>query len=174
MRSARYILYSTLLISTLFLTRCSKNSPAEVHTYSMGDRVELGHLIYTVFETRWLPQVGEGPTARIPENRFFLVRMSVGNTGGTEALVPNMTIEDDKGNSYPELTNGEGIPQFLGVLQAVRTAEPAAGNALFDAPPGHYKLRLSDENSQRAAMVDIPLTFHSESPEVPTPSAEAK
>jgi hypothetical protein len=72
------------------------------------------------------------------------------------------------------LTNGEGVPQFLGVLQAVRTAEPAAGNALFDAPPGHYKLRLSDENSQRAALVDIPLTFHSESPEVPTPNAEAK
>ena len=174
MHPPRYIPCTILLVSGLLLTQCSKSPAVEVHTYSMGDRVELGHLIYTVFETRWLPQIGEGPTARIPENRFFLVRMSVGNTGGAEALVPNMTIEDDKGNSYPELTNGEGIPQFLGVLQAVRTAEPASGSALFDAPPAHYKLRLSDENSQHTALVDIPLTFHSESPDVPAPGAEAK
>jgi len=139
----------------------------------MGDRVELGRLVYTVFETRWLPQIGDGPAARVPQNRFFLIRLSVARTGSGELLVPNMAIEDDRGNAYPELNDGEGVAQFLGVLHPV-TAEGAAGNALFDAPPGHYRLRLSDEEGQRSALVDIPLSFGSELPEIPASNAGQK
>ena len=29
-------------------------------TYVMGEKVQLGHLNYTVFETQWLTQLGEG------------------------------------------------------------------------------------------------------------------
>jgi hypothetical protein len=140
----------------------------------MGDRVELGHLVYTVFETRWIPQIGEGPTARVPQNRFFLIRMSVGNTGSSEILLPNLSIEDDQGNSYPELTEGDGVPQFLGMLHPVTAAQPLVGNVLFDAPPQHYRLRLWDQENQHAALVDIPLSFRSETPEVPAPDAGPK
>lgn len=132
----------------------------------MGDRVELGRLVYTVLETRWLPQIGEGPTARVPKNRFFLMRISVASTGKGDLLVPNLSIEDDRGNAYPELTDGEGVSQFLGVLHAV-TAEATSGNTLFDAPPSHHKLRLSDEDGQHTALVDIPLSFGPEVPEIP-------
>jgi hypothetical protein len=155
-------------------TACSSSSPPEVRTYYMGDRVELGHLVYTVFETRWLTQIGEGPSARVPQNRFFLIRLSVGNTSSREMLVPNMTIEDDKGNTYPELTDGDGVPQFLAVLRPVTIADAAAGNALFDAPPGHYKLHIADEENERLALVDIPLSFRSDVPEVPSPEGAPK
>ena len=49
----------------------------------------------------------------------------------------------------------------------MRPAESAQGHALFDAPPRHYKLRITDEDSDKAAYVDIPLSFTSESPDVP-------
>jgi hypothetical protein len=140
----------------------------------MGDRIELGHLVYTIYETRWLPQIGEGPSARIPQNRFFLVRMNVGNTSTNELLVPNLTIEDDKGNTYPDLSNGDGVPQWLGYLHPVTVAQAAAGNAVFDAPPAHYKLHITDETSQIAALVDIPLSFRSETPDIPTPATEQR
>jgi len=139
----------------------------------MGDRIELGRLVYTVFETRWLPQIGDGPAARVPQNRFFLIRLSVGKKGSADLLVPDMAIEDDRGMAYPALSDGEGVAQFLGVLHPV-TAEGAAGTALFDAPPGHYRLRLSDEEGHRTALVDIPLSFGSELPEIPAENAGQK
>ena len=140
----------------------------------MGDRVELGHLVYTVFETRWASQLGDGPTARVPQHRFFLVRMNVGNTANGRAIVPNMTLEDDHGNSYTEIRDGESVPDWLGFLRPVTTLEAAAGNALFDAPPAHYRLRITDEDSQRAALVDIPLSFREEAPDLPAPSGEQR
>jgi hypothetical protein len=140
----------------------------------MGQRVELGHIIYTVFETQWLTQIGEGPSARIPQNRFFLVRISAVNSGGTEEIIPNIAIEDDNGNAYSELSSGDGVPQWIGFLRQVKPADSAQGNLVFDAPPRHYKLRILDENSERAALVDIPLSFGAETPEVPEPGAPKK
>ena len=43
----------------------------------------------------------------------------------------------------------------------------ASGNVLFDAPPRHYKLKIQDEDSDHAALIDIPLNFVSETPDVP-------
>jgi hypothetical protein len=167
MQLFRHVPLFTVAFLALGLSGCSSESSQPLRTYGMGDRIELGHLVYTVFETRWVPQIGDGATARVPQDRFFLIRLSVGNSGGAEALVPDMTIEDDKGKSYAELTDGEGVPQFQGVLRPVAPTEAVSGNILFDAPPGHYRLHIFDEQSQRAALVDIPLTFHSESPDLP-------
>jgi hypothetical protein len=164
---------SILFLAALALNGCASPTSPRAHTYSMGDRIELGRLVYTVFETRWLPQIGDGPAARVPQDRFFLIRLSVGKTGAGELLAPNMTIEDDRGNAYQELTDGEGVAQFLGVLHPV-TSEATVGNALFDAPPGHYRLRLSDDEGQRTALVDIPLSFGAEATEIPAGNADRK
>ena len=59
------------------------------------------------------------------------------------------------------------MPQYIGYLRTVKPAEAAQGHALFDAPPRHYRLRIMDENSDKMAYIDIPLSFASESPEVP-------
>ncbi len=142
-----------------------------VRTYPMGDRVTLGHLVYTVFETQWLTQIGEGPSARVPQQRFFLVRMSITNSGAEEVLAPNLMLIDDSGQSHAELSNGEGVPKWIGYLRPIKPAESAQGDLLFDVPPKHYKLRISDEGEQILAMVDIPLSFGEETPEVPVPGA---
>jgi Domain of unknown function (DUF4352) len=157
----------------IWFTGCSQPT-FPVRTYSMGEKVVLGHITYTVFETQWLNQAGTAPDLRIPQNRFFLVRMSANNSAGSDIIVPNVTVTDDKGTTYQELENGDGISQWIGFLRTVHPAEAASGNVLFDCPAGHYKLKLTDEDGERAALVDIPLNFTNETPEVPVPASDSK
>ncbi len=157
------------LAAALLSSGCSTESPAPVNTYLMGEKVPLGRLSYTVFETQWLTHLGDGPTQRVPQNRFFLIRFSAVNSASNDVSVPTLTIEDDHGKVYEEIANGESVPQWAGYLRTVKPADTVQGNALFDAPPGHYKLKLSDETSTRAAKIDIPLTFGAETPEVVAP-----
>jgi hypothetical protein len=168
MRLSRYALFA-VAGTALFLSSCgdSEENAFPVRTYTMGERVTLGHLVYVVFETQWATHLGEGADARVPQNRFFMIRLSAVNGAGKEASVPTLTLEDDKGVSFQELADGTGVPQFIGYLRTVRPAESAQGHALFDAPPRHYKLKIMDEDSDHYAWVDIPLSFNSESPEVP-------
>jgi hypothetical protein len=49
-------------------------------------------------------------------------------------------------------------------------AEAAQGSVVFDVPPRRYRLRLTDENEQRTAFVDLPLTFRPDAPELPMPN----
>lgn len=170
MRTLRVFLGVVLAVA-LFATACGKKDPA-VHTFQMGEKVTMGHLIYTVFETEWLTQLGNPPEGRIPQNRFLLVRVSVMNSGSQDLTVPNFYLEDDKGADYQELDNGAGVPQWIGAIRTTPPAEPVQGNVVFDCPPGHYKLHIADENNDHPAFIDIPLTFNSDSPDVPLPSGK--
>ena len=125
----------------------------------MGERITLGHIVYQVFETQWLTHIGEGADARIPQHRFFLVRLSAVNSPGADVIVPNFTLEDDNGNTYPELSSGEGVPQYIGYLRTVKPAESAQGNALFDAPPRHYKMKIADETGEKIGLRRYPADF---------------
>jgi hypothetical protein len=140
----------------------------------MGEKVELGHIIYQIFETQWLTHIGEGADQRIPQHRFFLVRLSAVNSGGADVPIPTMTIQDDSGAVYNEISDGTGVPNWAGYLRNVKPAESVLGNVLFDAPPRRYKLKIADESGERGALIDIPLSFSSETPEVPTPGSAAK
>jgi hypothetical protein len=167
------VLPQVAALTAVFLAGCSQPT-FPVRTYSMGEKVTLGHIIYTVFETQWLTQAGVPPDVHIPQNRYFLVRISASNSGGSDVIVPNLSVEDDKGASYPELDRGDGIPQWIGIVRNVAPAEAAAGNLVFDCPPGHYKLKISDEEGDKIAYVDIPLTFTNETPEIPVPGTDKK
>jgi hypothetical protein len=93
------------------------------------------------------------------------------NGGSADARIPDFTIEDDSGHTYNELTIGEGVPQWIGYLRSAKPADFVQGNVVFDAPPGHYKLRVSDDQKNEA-LVDIPLTFGAETPEIPLAPAD--
>src|ERR1700736_1824991 len=125
MRLLRVILMLAAVIAAILLNACSDEKKYPVRTYSMGERVDLGHIVYTVFETQWLTHIGEGPDARIPQNRFFLVRMNATNSQGADVIVPNVSVEDDNGKSFPELSNGDGVPQWIGFLRNVKPADSA-------------------------------------------------
>jgi Domain of unknown function (DUF4352) len=165
-------LLSVPLLAAIFLASCGDGERSfPVRTFNMGEKVELGHIIYQVFETQWLTHIGEGADARVPQHRFFLVRLSAVNSGGADVVVPTMTIQDDSGTTYNEVSEGTGVPNWAGYLRNVKPADSVMGNVLFDAPPRHYKLRIADETGDRASMIDIPLRFDSETPEVAIPGS---
>jgi hypothetical protein len=136
----------------------------------MGEKAQAGSLVYTAFEGEWLPQIGQGAAARVPQYRFFLLRVSIVNSGPGDAIAPAFTLVDDSGQTIPELGNGEGVPQWIGYLRNIKPAENTAGLVIFDAAPKHYKLRVTDESGEKAALIDIPLNFGGDTPEMPLPT----
>jgi len=150
-------------------TGCAPVTPAETQLHRMGERVTAGSLVYIVIEDQWKAQLGQGADARVPKDRFFLIRLSVVNGGSTELMVPTLTLLDDAGQTYPELSNGDQVPDWTGYLRRVKPAETLQGMVVFDVPPKHYRLRLTDETSQKSHDVDIPLNFTSDTPDMPTP-----
>jgi hypothetical protein len=170
MRQLRLVtLLAAAAAAAALLSSCgdSGDRPFPVRTHNMGESITLGHIVYVVYETQWLTHIGEGADARVPQHRFFLVRMSAFNSLSTDIIVPNFILEDDSGNTYPELSSGEGVPQYIGYLRNVKAVDTQRGNALFDAPPRHYKMKITDETGEKVAYVDIPLSFASETPDVP-------
>jgi hypothetical protein len=161
------------LAAALSLLGCSSNR-AKPRTANMGERVELGHIIYTVFETQWLTKIGEGVDAKVPQNRYFLIRLSAANSSNAPVIVPAMTLTDDDGNTFNEISDGRGVPEWIGLLREVKTAEAAQGNIAFDVLPKHYKLRIADEDQQSAALIDLPLSLGGELPVAPLPDSEKK
>jgi hypothetical protein len=161
-----------LCLAAVWLTGCS-SEPAESapRQYSMGEKIPVGGLTFTVFETQWATHFRDGVEARIPQNRFFLIRLNVVNGGIGEAAIPTFTVQDDNGHTYEELSDGDGVPQWMGYLHNVKPADFAQGNILFDAPPGHYKLKVSD-GQKHVALVDIPLSFGAETPDLLSPLNE--
>jgi hypothetical protein len=95
--------------------------------------------------------------------------MSAVNAAGADVSVPTFTIQDDSGATYTELSEGTGVPQWIGFLRSVKPAESVQGNALFDCPPRRYKLKIMDEDGERAALVEIPLNFGAETPDIIQP-----
>jgi hypothetical protein len=139
----------------------------------MGERAQAGPLIYTVFENRWMPQLGSGAAPRVPSSRFFLLRLSIVNSGSGDAMAPAMTLVDDGGERYQELSDGEGVPQWIGSIRRVKPADTLTGNIVFDVPARHYKLEVTDETQEKKAIVDIPLSFNEEQVPMPVPNAPA-
>lgn len=131
---------------------------ASLGTFKLGERAQIGPLIYTVFDTKWELSLGEPPTPRIPTNRFYIINVSVVNTAAGVVSVPTFTLIDDDGKAYQELDNGEGIPNWMGFIRRVQPADSAQGTIVFDVPQKHFKLRIADE-AEDFAMVDIPLTL---------------
>jgi hypothetical protein len=149
------------------LAACGPAVPPEAQLHRMGERVTIGSLVYNVFEDQWKAQLGQGTDTRVPKDRFFLIRLSVVNGGSTDLMVPTMTLVDDTGQTFSELPDGDQVPQWTGYLRRVRPAETLQGNVVFDVPPKHYRLRLTDETSQKSRDIDIPLDFATETPDLP-------
>jgi hypothetical protein len=165
-----FVRFLTLVAASIALSSCSSDGGAAItHTYELGTKAQVGTLGYTVFERQWMNQLGEpgSADARIPTNRFLLLRISVLNSGGSDASVPNLKLLDDKGKTWDETTNGDQAPQYIGAVRQVKPADTLQGNVLFDAPPQHYKIVVTDEDGKETAYVDLPLSFDAATSDVP-------
>lgn len=130
-------------------------------TYQMGQGVQLGTLTYNVMETNWKSQLGGGPAARIPKNRFLLVKLTITNGGGKTSTIPEMALRNAAGLSFQEMTDGvESVPKWLGVLRNLEPIQTEEGIVVFDVPLGAYKLQLSTDSEtgpEKKALIEIPL-----------------
>jgi hypothetical protein len=149
-----------VIVCSLAFAGCARDSQKKATLVPAGEKATVGSLVYSVVDTEIVPQLGENPaSARTPQNRFYLVKVSVSNAGTEEAPVPAMTLVDDAGQTYTELADGANVPKWLGVIRKVGAAETEEGNVIFDAPAKHYRLKLTDDLEKDDVSVDIPLNF---------------
>jgi len=167
LRFVRHVLLAAV-VSLLASCAQDQTAPLLTHVYALGERVNIGHVVYQVFETRWKPVLGEPPDQRVPQNRFFILRFSATNSGADNEFIPNMSLEDAAGNSYPELRDGTKVPLWVGYLRQVAPADSVQGTVVFDVVPKRYKLRLWDEDHANSALVELPLQFDDENKGIPT------
>jgi hypothetical protein len=146
-------------------------------TYEMGERVENPPFTYIVVESSWRSELGEGFQARAAKNRFLVVTLSVTNGGGSETSVPMLSVEGANSQLYPELSDGAGVTNWLGVLRTVKPAETLQGRIVFDVPRGTYRLRLPDAGEtgyEKYAWVNIPLSLDAGEVQAPLPGSQGK
>jgi hypothetical protein len=149
-----------ITLTSLVVTGCSRSSEKKASTTPSGEKAIIGPLAYSVVDTEIIPQLGEDPaSARTPEHRFYLVKVSVSNSGSTDVPIPGMTLVDDAGQSYPELADGKNVPTWLGVVRKAESAKTELGNVVFDAPAKHYRMKLTDDLDEKDVFIDIPLNF---------------
>jgi len=143
----------------LALAGCNASQSRQTKVYQPGEKAVVDKLTYSIVDTQISPRLGEDPNPRIPQNRFFVVQISVSNSGNKSLPIPSMTLVDDSGKVYNELADGTGVPRWLGVVRSVDAAQTEQGAVLFDAPAAHYKVRLTDDTDKDEIYVDLPLNF---------------
>ncbi|MGA2714149.1 MAG: DUF4352 domain-containing protein [Bryobacteraceae bacterium] len=144
----------------LMAAGCSSLSKKQPVIVPAGEKATVGPLVYSVIDTEVLTQLGDDPnTARRPQTRFFLMTVSVSNSSTEDLPIPALTLVDDSGKEYNEVVDGTNVPNWLGVIRRVGGAQTEQGNLLFDAPAGHYRLRLTDEADESELSIDVPLNF---------------
>lgn len=148
-----------IVLLAVTLAACS-GSKKQSTVFPAGEKVTVGPLTYTVVDTQVLTQLGDDPTtARDPQNRFYLVTLSVSNSSTDDVPIPGLTLVSDSGKEYQELADGTNVPKWLGVVRQVGGTQTEQGNIVFDAPAAHYRLRLTDETDNKQLYADIPLNF---------------
>jgi hypothetical protein len=157
---------SLLLISGVLTSQmaCVKPAPRAL-VYRLGDKVQVGPLVYTIIDATWWAQLGEGAQARMPSRRFLIVRLSVTNGGSEPLSIPALRLADDTGAVYSESMDGQNVPSWLGLIRKLKPVDTIEGNILFDVDAKSYKLKLDDDtNPDHVAMVEMPLRFGLERP----------
>jgi Domain of unknown function (DUF4352) len=153
----------------LILGGCQKTGQQR-SDFSMGENVPVGQMTYSVVETSWRPQLGEGFKIRTPEQRFLVIKISVTNATGKEVSIPLLTLEGNNGKTYRELADGDGVDNWFGLLRTLNNGETQQGNVVFDVPLTSYKLRVPDVNVsgfEGYASVQIPLRMDSDPIQAP-------
>lgn len=151
-------LFASTFMSVVLLTGCS-SSARQTKIYAAGEKATVDKLTYSVVDTEFQTHLGDESSPRNPQNRFVVVQLAVSNAGNTDTPIPGLVLVDDGGKTYPELADGTGVPQWLGVIRKVGPGQTERGTVVFDAPAGHYKLKLSDETDSSDVYADIPLNF---------------
>jgi len=170
------LLPMVLLPMFVLLAGCEREAEQKL-SYAMGERVTNGPLTYVVVESSWATQLGDVFQARVPQNRFLLLSLSITNGGGKPVSLPLLTLQDGNGKEYRELSDGAGVSNWIGILRTIDPGQTQQGKLLFDVPLTSFKLHLPNDGEpgyEKFAIVDIPLRIDSDQISSPLPGAVLK
>lgn len=148
-----------IVAGLLCLGSCDK-AKAPAQTAAMGDKLSVGPITYSVFESSWKPELQGNSGPRTPKNRFLILRLTVTNGGGKDFSLPLLRLESADGKTYLEEDSGEGVAEWLGLIRIIKSNQTADGRILFDVPPGGYRLQVVDDGdleNQQVKYVDVPF-----------------
>jgi hypothetical protein len=132
----------------------------QARIFQIGEKVQVGGVIYNVLDTEWATELDPGSaTVRTPKHKFLIVHLTVNNAGSKEVNLPLLNAIDSTGQEHLELSEGQGVVEWLGLLRPLNPTESKDGRIVFDIPAGAYNLRLSDggdPESERTALVALP------------------
>ena len=129
-----------------------------IGTYRMGERVQVGPLVYQVLESDWRSELGPGGKA--PKNRFLFVKVSITNSTGSAITVPGLTALGPGTTYIEETENMDRVENWLGLIRNIQPSQTEQGWIVFDAPIASYKLALTDAGEigkEKFAHVEIPV-----------------
>jgi len=154
-------LLALCFILILLLPACGAGgSGNQTVVRQMGERVQVGPLIYTILEADWLNELPGEASPRVPQHKFLTIRATVTNSGSREVNMPLLNLVDEANNQILEIDDGKGVEEWFGLYRAIKPADTLPGRFVFDVRPGNYKLQLSDGGDlekESTALVSIPL-----------------
>jgi hypothetical protein len=166
---------STVFLCAILLAGCGVKPAKEIHA-AMGTEVTTGELKYLVVDSEWRDSLDTAAGPRLPSSRFLMIQLSVTNSASEEKAAPLLEIVNDKGQAFRELSEGDGVPQWMGYLRLLQPKETRTGRLLFDVPPGAYQLRVSsggDPETERTALVEVPFQIGPDTSRMPAAPAFA-
>ena len=80
----------------LLLSACGESTSTDSFVYKMGEKVNVGPMVYTVLEAEWKSELsgGAGSLPQTPKHRFLIVKIGMTNGGGAQAAIPLLTVEN--------------------------------------------------------------------------------
>jgi hypothetical protein len=148
-----------MLVCAIFVNGCSKGHDASfLGTFRMGEKVQVGPLVYQVLQSDWRSELGSG--GRTPRNRYMFLKLSITNTSGGTVSIPALTIEGG-GQTYGEVMEDmDKVDNWFGLLRNIGGSQTEQGWIVFDAPMMAYKLIVTDAGEighEKYAHVDVPV-----------------
>jgi hypothetical protein len=72
-----------------------------------------------------------------------------------------LTLVASARGEYPELFEGEGVADWIGLLRGVEPLETKTRWVLFDVPRADYRLRVADDAfdpvDAKTALIEVPI-----------------
>lgn len=148
-----------ILVCAALSSGCGKGKDASfIGTFRMGERVQLGPLVYQVLQSDWRSELGSG--GRTPKHRYMFVKLSITNSSGSTVSTPTLTLEG-AGQTYSEVTEDmDKVDNWFGLLRNIGGSQTEQGWIVFDAPMAAYELVVTDAGEvghEKYAHVDIPV-----------------
>ena len=145
----------------------SRAAPESVGvSYGIGDTVTVGYWTYVCRGGRWTPAIlTYGEQFQRADSAFLIIYLNAKNNDNSASTLPPVHLVDDQGREFDESSESIYLQSSFGLLKKLNPGVQSNGTLLFDAPAGHYRLKLSGGfESGRYALVDL-----AEQPEAAAP-----